>query len=242
MLKLMLPLALAFCLVPAAFADWNPGDPHKMHYPQLPDPSGWDVDITTDYVFDDWMCTGSGPVTDIHFWGSWRGDIVGQLDRIIVEVWSDVPAGDPTNELPYSHPGVMLWAHTFAAGDWTMREPETGLQGWFSPEEPSVLPQDHNLYYQVNFQNIMEPFVQKEGEIYWLGIHAIPAGVGPMFGWKTSVEHWNDDATFYFGGNWRELRDPLMPDVSLDMAFVITPEPTTLLAAGLLGVMLLRRR
>ena len=34
---------------PAA-ADWDPnGEPatnHKMHYPQYPDPSGWDVDFT----------------------------------------------------------------------------------------------------------------------------------------------------------------------------------------------------
>jgi len=27
-----------------AFADWAPGDPHKMHFPQEPDPYGWDVD------------------------------------------------------------------------------------------------------------------------------------------------------------------------------------------------------
>lgn len=26
-----------------ALADWNPGDGHKMHFPQLPDEDGWNV-------------------------------------------------------------------------------------------------------------------------------------------------------------------------------------------------------
>ena len=41
-------------------ADWDIGDGHKMHYPQLPDPNGWDVNITNTLVFDDWQCGGSG--------------------------------------------------------------------------------------------------------------------------------------------------------------------------------------
>ena len=52
-----------------ALADWDIGDGHKMHYPQLPDPNGWDVNLTGNKVFDDWRCGGSGPVDDIHFWG-----------------------------------------------------------------------------------------------------------------------------------------------------------------------------
>ena len=84
-----------FLLVPAQ-ADWNPGDPAK--YVQLPDLStsqpgaitGMDVNATWQntstvvppvpvYPFvkvlaDDFPCTMTGPITDIHIWGSWLND------------------------------------------------------------------------------------------------------------------------------------------------------------------------
>ena len=59
-----------------ALADWNVGDPYKMHFPQLPDPGGWDVAFS-DWVpqlADDWQCTETGPVDDVHIWYSWEGD------------------------------------------------------------------------------------------------------------------------------------------------------------------------
>ena len=56
-----------------ARADWQPGDGHKMHFPQLPDEDGWDVNATMGVCLaDDWMCSETGPVEDIHFWGSWK--------------------------------------------------------------------------------------------------------------------------------------------------------------------------
>lgn len=75
--KTLVTLIVAVCLIaPLAWADWIPSDGHKMHYPQLPDPSGWDVNAMVDQVFarklaDDWRCSESGPVKDIHFWGSY---------------------------------------------------------------------------------------------------------------------------------------------------------------------------
>ena len=52
---------------------WRPGDRHKMHFPQLPDESGWDVRATRPVVLgDDWRCSETGWVKDIHFWGSWQ--------------------------------------------------------------------------------------------------------------------------------------------------------------------------
>jgi hypothetical protein len=69
---------VAVILVAApATADWDPGDPYKMHYPQLPDPEGWDVNFSPPLVpAGDWLCTRTGPVSDIHFWFS------SQLDRL----------------------------------------------------------------------------------------------------------------------------------------------------------------
>jgi hypothetical protein len=234
-----------FCLIgvlaaPVA-ADWNVGDPHKMHFPQLPDPTGWDVNTTRDFMYDDWRCSGTGPVSDIHFWGSWKGDNQGQFAGIIVKIFADVPAGpDP----PYfSHPTWPdpLWSRNFYPQDWTMRGPYTGDQGWFDPQPPvAVNPHDHDYYYQINFENIWEPFLQEQDTIYWLAIHTIPTMVGPEFGWKTSQDHWNDDAVFYYSGGWHELRDPYTYE-SLDLAFVITPEPAAL-ALLTLAVVALRRR
>ena len=85
MRRIILPLAVAIALGTAgpALADWDPGDGHKMHYPQLPDEDGWDVKaIDGICLADDWLCTESGPVTDIHFWGSWKNGIVGRIDGL----------------------------------------------------------------------------------------------------------------------------------------------------------------
>ncbi len=51
-------------------------------------------------------------------------------------------------------------------------------------------------------------------------------------GWKTSLNHWQDAAVYWDGG-WNQLTD-------LDLAFVITPEPSTLamlLGGGLIGLL-----
>lgn len=244
-----------------AWADWMPGDPYKMHYPQLPDPVGWDVDVTTDFVYDDWMCTSTGPVTDVHFWGSWRSDVESPISWIILEVWSDLPADDPTNLLGYSHPDVPLWSSGFLyPGDFNIRPAGQGDQGWLAPSftQPQWNRPDHLNYYQVNVPSIdqvmqeghlLKPFVQQEGEIYWLGVHVAPEQSGAEFGWKTSLDHWNDDATYYYTiagidpPYWNELIDPVQ-GVSLDMAFVITtiPEPSTVLLLMLgVGVLALQR-
>jgi len=58
-----------------ALADWDPADPAK--WVQLPDlsPTGIDVYATNPKVLaDDFLCTQTGLITDIHIWGSWLGD------------------------------------------------------------------------------------------------------------------------------------------------------------------------
>ena len=37
-------MSLMVIVAGSARADWDKGDDHKMHWPQLPDPNGWDVD------------------------------------------------------------------------------------------------------------------------------------------------------------------------------------------------------
>jgi hypothetical protein len=85
--------------------------------------------------------------------------------------------------------------------------------------------------------------------------------ISPEFGWKTTHpdNNWNDDATFsdwMWDGNawvpfqtpWTEMRYPvghpfeLLNDNSINMAFVITPEPTTLIMLGMGAAAMLKRR
>ena len=43
----ILTIAAMTSVTIAAQGAWSLGDPHKIHYPQLPDPNGWDVNIQT---------------------------------------------------------------------------------------------------------------------------------------------------------------------------------------------------
>jgi hypothetical protein len=235
---------IAVCIIAAPTrADWNLGDPYKMHYPQLPDPQGWDVNATFPKVLaDDWKCTETGPVGDIHFWGSWRHDQQYPIQSIHVSIHSDVPA-DPA--IGYSHPGDLLWQRDFFPGQWTERRWGTGDQGWLDPNTGEAVRPDHFGIWQYNIVDIPDPFTQKRGTIYWLDISVkLPAGVAPWWGWKTSLQHFNDDAVWSDFVSptvpWRELRDPFTGQ-SLDLAFVITPEPASLALLGLGGLTMLRR-
>ncbi|MHC4527609.1 MAG: DUF7901 domain-containing protein [Planctomycetota bacterium] len=203
---------------------WYPGDPYKMHFPQLPDPCGWDVEFAL-MPTDDWLCTETGPVSDIHFWMSWEGDNVGTIESTYVAIYSDDPCGSGG----YSEPNEELWFRHFSPADFTVRYAGSGDQGWLEP--PDIwLEHDHAEYYQINITDIAEPFTQEQGTIYWLGVTVVPEQQTPQVsaGWKTSIDHWNDDAVWYYfylpGGGWRELIDPCTGE-SLDLAFVITGQP-----------------
>ena len=216
-----------------ALADWKPGDGHKMHYPQLPDPFGWDVDATyvesiwpQNCLADDWMCSESGPVTDIHFWGSWLGDNIGTITAFVIAIHADIPADPPS--IPYSRPGLTLWERTFYPDDWVVAGPLEGPQGWYDPGEGFYVPENHFLYWQYNIEHIEDPFIQEEGTIYWLSISAIVAidSPQPRWGWKSSTDHWNDDAVhgLWYELDWVDLYEPPDFETSLDLAFVITGE------------------
>ncbi len=248
----LLPVTVVSLLsAPAALADWNIGDGHKMHYPQLPDPNGWDVDATYyEALADDWQCSETGPVQDIHFWGSWKDDLVGDIDFFHIKIWSDQPA----QGIEPSRPLQELWHGDFYPGDFTIREVTGGNQGWYDPYNvaaggPVVEPGNHTRMFQYNINDVSTfapPFIQQQGEIYWLEISTkLAFGSQAQWGWKSSLDHFNDDA--FWGHSvptevWmEELYEPFTTQ-SLDLAFVITPEPSTLAAFALGGLALLRRR
>jgi hypothetical protein len=257
LLCLLLVAGMAALMLPAvpAWADWMPGDPYKMHYPQLPDPNGWDVSFLNGPLGDDWQCRQSGTVDDFHLWVSFRGELApGPLGGVKgwVAIASNVPPGADTTE--WSHPGETLWSMPFdtAEPSATMRYYESGEQRWLEPWliQPTYEP-DHFRTYQINIDvprdTGIRPFVQEEGQIYWLITYM--TAYDPenpdvsQVGWKTSISpHFMDDAVYqalFPPPPWLPVAEPFT-GASLDLAFVITsiPEPGTLvlLCMGVVGL------
>jgi hypothetical protein len=173
---------------------WRPGDRHKMHFPQLPDVSGWDVRATQPVVLgDDWMCSETGWVKDIHFWGSWQQGVQGQILGFNIKIFSDVPAGP----VLFSHPGDLLWERDISTFNCAVFRPLTP-EGWYEPNTGFFVHPDHNEYFQYDITLAqVDWFQQIRGTIYWLCIEAkIEDTLTTRWGWKSSVEHFNDDAVW----------------------------------------------
>ena len=266
-IKVFVAVVVATMLAAPAFADWVPEDGHKMHWPQLPDlDNGMNIlaseatSVTTGKLLaDDWQCSGTGPVLDIHIWGSWLHDEnPGGLD-VDLYIFSDIP-GTGTE---YSRPGDLMWARHFTPDEVQIGEILTSQEPFFDPNRNEVIGFDTQVV-QYNFDIPRdEAFNQQKGTIYWLGVQKRHDFDNHIFGWKTSADHWNDDAVYIDFDpltkpgmqpgevlqGWEELRAPWtdasgQEHPSLDLSFVITPEPATvtlaLLGAGALS--LLRRR
>jgi hypothetical protein len=192
---------------------------------QNPDPCGWDVALK-DYddnlleLADDWRCDGTGPIDDIHFWVSWEMDMVSSISWITVRIYTDDPC-DPGIPGDYSQPDELRWVRTFNAGEFNMSHDGSGDQGWFEPVSWEWWLDDHAEYYIVDIDVPDNPFIQEEGNIYWLSVEA--NSVDGWVGWKTSIQQWNDDAVYKdpYSGEWQELEDP-QTGVSLDLAFELT--------------------
>lgn len=287
-------LAVLFAAAPAT-ADWFPGDGHKMHWPQLPDltPEGMDVlaslavepqpQPALKVLADDFRCTETGLITDIHIWGSWLNDFVPpepDHGTFILGIYSDIP--DPDGPGPeYSQPGDLLWNIQFKPGQYQVRLEATGPEQFYDPNIDQIIGQD-NIAWQYNFL-IDEPlaFQQEKDTIYWLSVANIDVNNDNFvdiqdlasvqlgenrFGWKTSRDHFNDDAVFIDDPDvwnqvvdlitppagtpgtalpWQEMRYPLghpFETQSIDLAFVITPEPATLALLALGSLIMMRRK
>jgi hypothetical protein len=209
-------------LVTPALADWDPSQPAK--YVQMPDPNGMNVNATyivdanqptpAQPVFpwqkilaDDFLCTQTGPITDIHIWGSWLGDKIPHsttnpnLQNVAfkLSLHTDVPAGV---DAPYSHPGQEVWSDIYTPGAYANRFWSNSNELFYEPNTNRIIGQDSQIW-QYNFKiDPAKAFIQQgtaaNPQIYWLDVQAIiqepapPAGttLPPdfVFGWKTSLD------------------------------------------------------
>lgn len=257
-------ILISLCVVfvcGTAVADWIPTDPAK--WVQLPDLdlTGIDVYATSPKVLaDDFLCTQPELITDIHIWGSWYGDDLNTGPSgsntytsdvtFTLSIHSDIPAEPGGPE--YSMPGELLWEQTFGPGQFSLNLYSTGPQGWYNPNTGEYIVESDYEAWQYNFYIDPLDAFQQEGTpdtpiIYWLNVSATPTDGLASFGWKTSRMHWNDDAVWgdSHQGPWNELRYPdghPFQGESIDLAFVITPEPATVFLLGLSSLALLRRR
>jgi hypothetical protein len=217
----------------------EPIEDSKMHWPQWPDLDSTGIDIELTYaqwaeLADDWLCVDSGPVTDIHFWGSFKNDLLPPWGPDSMEfelsIYSN-DGGDP------GRPGQVLWDSTFLPGEYevhlkTDNNPEdfhdAAFGGWWND--------NHLETYQFDFYiDTADALVQDSGTIYWLSVVDLETRVHEPpyeFGWKTTrVDlRWGEDAVYFHTvmPGWFHITYPVgheyysPPDTTLDLAFVIT--------------------
>jgi hypothetical protein len=224
-----------------AWADWNPGDSYKWLQPPDPNPDGVSVRVNFPVTLaDDFQCTESGLITDIHLWGSVLYDEPPPNAPFILGIWSNVPDGQE----PFSHPGTLLWSMWFEATQYQVRPYPGFVQGAYFWDPLKEVDNLDGKVWQYNFNiDPKDAFRQTEGTIYWLSV--ISLAMSDSFGWKTTdrASRWNDGAVWglYEEWDWQPLTYfPTHPyeGQSMDMAFVITPVPGSLLllGSGLLGL------
>jgi hypothetical protein len=191
-----------------------PWPDHKMHFPQLPDTIGWDVNATWPKILaDDWQCSQTGWVTDIHFWGSWKDldgnpntdDFFTPYPMFVLSIHENIPASQDT---PWSRPGRQVWG-------WAGEIPGTpvdppSLEGWYDPNTDSMICNDHSPYWRYDFPHLPDSFFQYKDHIYWLNISAVNIPPPYQWGWKNSRDHFMDDAVYADSpvGPWFPIIEP----------------------------------
>jgi hypothetical protein len=223
---------------------------------QPPDltPQGIDIRVDNESLADDFECKGTGWLTHIRLWGSWKDDRKGQIKKIRVAIWSDDPVGSEGADTKntFSKPGPeTLWSGEFIPGQFQETLYHTvGGHGewWWDPASEKASPGGDTQVWQIDIDVEPADAFKQEGtaarpQIYWLIVQVDTVDGG--FGWKTRQwpEHFMDDAVWEVAsrppGTWDELRYPHghpyfdSEHNSIDLAFCLmfsteTPPPTIL--------------
>jgi hypothetical protein len=204
---------------------------------QRPDlASGIDYDATLPFtVADDFQCTNSGRITDIHLWGSWLSDQVDLNATYTLAIWSDAPTN---TDRPFSHPGNLVWSQVFPPNTYTICPYTNAVEPFYNPGANVALGGSTNLYYLCFFPDPANIFRQSGSPTqptnYWLSVTVQSSSpAAPIdFGWKSSVDHYNDTAvqtTVAFpppSASWTPFYVPTN-GAHVDLAFKITTDTNT---------------
>ncbi|NUN96668.1 MAG: hypothetical protein HUU16_10900, partial [Candidatus Omnitrophica bacterium] len=183
---------------------------------------------------DDWLCSDTRPITDIHWWGSylnWQGEIppATASSQFHIGIWTDIPAGASE---PYSHPGVMVWQWIVARAE--LNERMVGCDAFIGMATETCFRYDYLIppdqwFYQ-------DPFPATR--VYWISIGMIPDPTPAEqfpWGWKTREHFFNDDAVRIFiptapvPGSAYQMGEPIIMLLeSWDLAFELTSDTTVL--------------
>ncbi len=186
-------------------------------------------------VADDWLCDNDDPVTDIHWWGSFK-DWKGQDPPVVpssfhITIWTDVPDPSPDDPTTFSHPNEVVWEIDCANFDYR-------FVGW--DYDPITKCYEACFLFE-QYLTEAEYFYQHTSPdgtpaVYWISIAAnYPAGtiVEHPWGWKTRPRKFNDDAVRirkptnpHIGDQFEEGKPIYWPDPnkSWDMAFELTAQ------------------
>ncbi len=200
---------------------------------QLPDIYQTGIDIRVDrndgverMIADDFLCDSTDPITDVHIWGSWKNDTRGVITKIHLSIHADIPASP---SVPWSKPGALLWEKDFDRTqftEWLYYDNVNQSEWWWDPWTGELIPNNHHQIWEYDIDiPPEEAFIQNGTEehpvIYWLDVYV--TSMNGSFGWKTSWQHWQDDAVRT--PEWTELFYPIghpYANQTIDMAFRIT--------------------
>jgi hypothetical protein len=200
---------------------------------------GLDVKDSRDNIVlaDDFPCNTTGPITDIHLWGSWIGDNHGFITNFWIGIYNDVPAvtNFSNGQITPSHPGTnLLWQQSFGLGQYAETPYATGQEYFYNPTNKVIVGSDTQAWYYCFYPT--NPFVQQGTAAnptnYWLAVSAQIADQTTLFGWKTSLVPYNDAAvwgTVAGGlpvGNWQSMTNPLNNE-QIDLSFMLTTPTNT---------------
>ena len=217
--------------------------PPVLKWLQLPDLDDTGLDVHAQYppgpgvvLADDFSCDQTGPLTEIHVWGSWLYDeypIDPSNVTFVLSIHTNDPAGPAGWSVPVNPP---LWTRTFSPAEFTAQVYASDLvEGWYDPSTGWYEPfADTMCWEYIFFVPAGQEFIQQGAPgspvIYWLDIQAFPE-YESYFGWKTTEPpfQWNDDAVWAEGsdppaGPWWEMFYPgghPWEGASLDLAFAI---------------------
>lgn len=198
--------------------------------------AGFDVWNTPYVLADDFLCTNTGPISDIHLWGSWLNDVA-QTNTIIfwLGIYDDVPVGTGNT---FSHPGTnLLWSQWFVPGQYAeMIWSANAFEQFLDPGPTNNLGSDSVVWYYCFYPTnaFQQTGTQTNSKTYWLAAYAqLPVGGNFNYGWKTATNVLKDTSVHAVWPGSPPIGNPGWtptagqppaggPAVPLDLAFKIT--------------------